>query len=456
MTSAYEKKDEQALADRMFQLDLEELVYGPADPNAATNPWPVLNNDALHGFAGEVVAALDPTTEADPAAVLFVFLAWAGCYLGGDAHLYAGNTPHPARLWPLLVGASSTGAKGTAVAAVNQFTRAVDLDFYIKNNASGLSSGEGLIHRVRNQRGDDPNDKNFDEGVADKRLFVNEPEFASVLARSRRDGNSLTMVVRNAYDGVPLQTITTGNPLYASDHHISVVGAITPGELINRMTDVDIANGFANRFMLVCSKKSKLLPDGGEPDYNEMTRLTAHFKRIAAKLREGRPVRRMHRTEKARELWHAEYHARHKDDLPDGAVASLRGRWHAHSTRLSVAYALLDGSSTVDVAHVRAGLAAWDYAEASIKNIFNDEKADPELGKLTEFVDNSEFGVTRQQIYETLFRKNKSRSDLDTLCEKLLGLGRYRLIKVPPAGGRGRPALFYVRVGRGAADPAGN
>ncbi len=451
MTSAYEKKAEPSLADRMAatdrELTIEEIVYGPVDPPA--NPWPTLNPDALHGFAGEVVAALDPTTEADPAAVLFVLLAWAGCYLGADAHILAGNTNHPARIWPLLVGASSTGAKGTAVAAVNQFTRVVDQEFGITNTASGLSSGEGLINRVRNQRGTDPNDKNFDEGVTDKRLFVNEPEFASVLARSRREGSTLSMVIRNAFDGYPLQTITSGNPLYSTGHHITIVGAITPSELVQRMSGVDIANGFANRFMLVCSKRSKLLPLGGEPSRNDMARLSGVFSRRAQKVRGGVPVRQMEMTQAAKDLWTDQYMARHAVEMLDGPAASLRGRWHAHSIRLAVSYALLDGATQVDKAHIQAGLAAWDYSEASTQHIFGDEDADPDLSRLAEHVDNADIGgLSRKHINKVVFNGHKGAKELNVLCAKLLALGRYRSIEVPAEGGRGgRPTTFYFRIG---------
>jgi hypothetical protein len=34
-----------------------------------------LGDDAYHGIAGELVRAIEPTTEADPAAILLQFLA---------------------------------------------------------------------------------------------------------------------------------------------------------------------------------------------------------------------------------------------------------------------------------------------------------------------------------------------------------------------------------------------
>jgi hypothetical protein len=438
---------------RAQAVELEMAVYGPPDPaEQAVAGWPEIDPAAYHGLAGDVVRALDPTTEADPNACLFTFLAWAGCYLGNDAYLLGGNTEHPGRIWPVLVGQSASGAKGTAVAAVGQLARAVDPAFYTKNRASGLSTSEGLIRRVRDQRGDDPEDKNFDEGVSDKRLFLVEPEFASVLTRSRREGNSLSSTIRDAYDGIPLETITSGNPLYASGHHITILGAITPGELVERLSSTDITNGFANRFMVVCSRRSKLLPDGGQPEPHVIAALARRFHDVAA----SKPRGAMRRTEAASELWAAEYVERHSRTMPDGPLASLAARWHAASARLSVVYAQLDGSPVVDVEHVRASLAAWDYVEASARHVFGSEDADPELGRLVEFVDGADLGVTRKMISVELFQRRKTKRELDALCDKLLALGRYRLMKGATEPGRaGRPPMFYVRVGRGAASQAG-
>ena len=38
-------------------------------------PWPLLDEAALHGLAGEVVRLIEPHTEADPVALLASFLA---------------------------------------------------------------------------------------------------------------------------------------------------------------------------------------------------------------------------------------------------------------------------------------------------------------------------------------------------------------------------------------------
>src|SRR5690606_37128729 len=102
-----------------------------------------------------------------------------------------------------------------------------------------------------------------DPGVDDKRLLVLEEEFASTLRVMGRDGNSLSGVIRQAWDHGDLNTMTKNNPAKATGAHISIVGHTTQDELLRYLNDTEAANGFANRFMWVAVQRSKQLPDGG-------------------------------------------------------------------------------------------------------------------------------------------------------------------------------------------------
>ena len=81
----------------------------------------------------------------------------------------------------------------------------------------------------------------------DKRRLVVEPEFAQTLKVLAREGNTLSAIVRQAWDGEPLQTIVRNDPLRATDAHIGIVGHITRAELLRYLTATELANGFANR-----------------------------------------------------------------------------------------------------------------------------------------------------------------------------------------------------------------
>ena len=66
-----------------------------------------------------------------------------------------------------------------------------------------------------------------DPGATDKRLLVVEEEFSAVLRVAGRDGNTLSEVIRRAWDVRDLRVMTRKCPLRASGAHISILGHIT-------------------------------------------------------------------------------------------------------------------------------------------------------------------------------------------------------------------------------------
>ena len=179
---------------------------------ANDHPWPVLDHAAYHGIAGDFVRMVEPHSEADPAALLLQFMVMAGNVIGRGPHRVADGALHYTNLFVVLVGTTSAGRKGTAYARTIEPFKLVD-EFWAPNcHASGLSSGEGLIWRVR-----DPIEKRepikergrftgeyqtyeADPGVADKRLVAYEPEFARTLKVCARETNILSTVIRQGWD----------------------------------------------------------------------------------------------------------------------------------------------------------------------------------------------------------------------------------------------------------------
>lgn len=409
-------------------------------------PWPELRPEALHGLAGEHVRMWDPHTEAYPPAVLHLFLATTGCWFGPGYWIGGGNTRHAPKVWPIPVGDSSTGAKGTAIAVTKAHWKVLDRRFLEVHTAAGLSTGEGLIRAVRDANGDDPNAKDFDEGVNDKRLWVDAPEFVGVLEKSRREGNTLSATLREAYDDQVLQVMTSGSPMKSTGSHIIITPQITPAELVSKLSSTDVANGLANRFMLVCSKMSKVLPEGSSPDLEQLRDFTARVDRQRASLARRTSLKHeFTRTEAARKLWIDEYERRFEErlkDKGDSPVKSLLARWHANSARLSLIYALLDAELVIDELHVRAALAAWDYVEDSTRWIFGSVAGDRDLGRLIEYIREEPDGRSRKQINVELFQRHKTEDELNALVEKLLALGGFEEVKKRGPKG-GRPATYY-------------
>ena len=234
---------------------------------------PELAPEALYGLPGRIVNAIDPYTEAAPVATLVHVLVAAGNLIGPVPHARVQADRHPCRFYAALVGATSKGRKGTAWSTPREMMARIDRPWTESRVASGLSSGEGLIHNVRDSRTEQQPVKErgrvvdyervvVDGGEADKRLLVIEPELGSVLRRMSGDTNTLSALLRQAWDTGDLRTLTKNSPLRATGAHVSVIGHITREELAAGLTDLDRANGFANRFMFVLVARSKLLPEG--------------------------------------------------------------------------------------------------------------------------------------------------------------------------------------------------
>src|SRR5437762_2660037 len=90
----------------------------PDIPPLETILRPDLDPAALYGLPGEVATALAEETEADPAALLLVFLTMFGSAAGPQPHVWFGQAAQPARLFLLLVGKAAKGRKGTAYEAL--------------------------------------------------------------------------------------------------------------------------------------------------------------------------------------------------------------------------------------------------------------------------------------------------------------------------------------------------
>ena len=266
----------------------------PASVPAERSPeiesaWPeAMDAAALHGIAGEFVRAVEPHTEADPAAILVQFLLAFGALVGRGPHYRVEGDQHHANLFALLVGATAKGRKGTSWGRVREVFENVPS---WKAHVSGLSSGEGLKWHARDPREETKPKKKgevvteiADEGVRDKRLLVTEPEFSSALRASQRQGSTLSATVREAWDTGHLRTLTKHDPITATGAHVCIVGHITDDELRTELTATDTANGFANRFLFVAVRRSKLLPFGGAAaDERQIQEFSLRLEELAAR-----------------------------------------------------------------------------------------------------------------------------------------------------------------------------
>jgi hypothetical protein len=132
------------------------------------------------------------------------------------------------------------------------------------------------------------------------------------------------------------------------------------------------ANGFANRFQFPLVRRSKELPFGGSLDHS----VTLKFgEQLREKIASAQTIGRVEMTEAAREQWAAVYSK--LSAAQPGLLGAVVARGEAQVVRLALVYALLDGSRQIDVPHLEAALAVWEYCEASAAFVFGDLLGDP-------------------------------------------------------------------------------
>lgn len=401
---------------------------------------PVLSDGALQGRAGRIVRALAPHTEAAPAALLATLLAWFGAVVGNAPHVELANNQHPARLWPLIVGKTSGGAKGTSLQVIRALMHRACPGFD-NNVSSGLTSGEGLIESVRDQVGDGPDAPDFDEGVGDKRALILESEFATVLARGRREGNTLTQVLREAWDGGTLQTKTRkANALKATDHHIVVVGHITPNEMLRVLRSEDLSGGTLNRFLMFYSHRAQLLPGGGNIPSDVLDDLAAE---VTLALTEAGRRRTVPLDDEAAAYW-SNLVPILETEQDDDRAAEATARPRPQVRRLALAYALLDGAPAVGFEHLAAASELWEYCAQTARWLFANDDQDAESAaraRLLDYLaDAGPDGATRTEIRE-LFARHKSSTAIAALLAPLVRSGRVAESKRPT---NGRAATVYT------------
>jgi hypothetical protein len=244
-----------------------------------------------------------------------------------------------------------------------------------------------------------------DPGISDKRLLALQPEFATTLRVLERDGNSLSGVIRQAWDTGILRILTKNNPAKATEAHISAIGHITKEELCRYLDRTEIGNGFANRILFICVRRSKVLPEGGRLNtvdfsaFNRALQSAVEFSRNC-----GDAV--LERDAEARKLWRKIYE--NLSDGKPGLFGAIISRAEAQVMRLALVYALLDKSTAIRKVHLEAALEVWRYAEDSARYVFGDSLGNPVADELLSTLRSCPEGLTRTEISSRLFGHHKS------------------------------------------------
>jgi len=437
--------------DDVGAMDAAQDLPAPMAP-------PVMSMDSFPPLVWDVVDAATRASEAHPVAVAVHFISLFCCAIGRNAFQHIGDATVHARPFFLVVGKSGKARKGTSEVTAREVARLADALLRKRNGSTdrlrihdgGLSSGEGVAWAIRDPRAPDDNGKGADPGVRDKRLMVIESEFANLLAQTKREGNTLSAIVRNLFDGRTLEPMTKTNQVTASDPHVVVTGHITMHELREKSTENDAANGLLNRFLAVHVYRPKLVALPRKTDPAVMEALAARMAGAIDFATRGDPHGRntleVSLSAAASECWCELYPEISRDR--EGVTGSLMARSEVYARILAMVFALLDRRSTIEPGDILMAAQWVDYWRQSIDYIWRAGDEADDLDDFTKAVLRKVMehpGIKLADIQEHW--KRKRTAEVNASLETLANLAPPLVEMRRDASGGGRPAHRYYPVG---------
>ena len=438
-------------------LEVPEFLAWPSPPVIALK----------HGLLGKFIRLAAPQTEADPVALAGQFVTFFGCLVGRGPHGLVSSSRHGLNLNCAVVGATADGRKGAGLDVCRYLFSACERSFFKTTKAErlagkephtlgSLTSGEGLIHQIHddviasriNKESGEPEWYLVKPAVEDKRLLVTATEFGGVLRAAKIQTSTLTATLRDCWDGNDLGNHSKMNGVKATAPHVAIICHITPGELHALATDDLSSGGFWNRFLWLLSRRSRLLPEGG--DMSVVDPLVSELRRC---IERARQVKEMKRTPEAAARWREWYTAEMSAAAGTSLLNEVRNRGPAQVLRLSMIFALLANRNDVDLASLEAALDFWAYCRASANHIFSKGQVaavvDGLAGRIMKALsDAGAGGLTRSELVEKLRIRRENRSDFVSVLGRLKADGK---VTVRTEATAGRPRETWNAVV--SADP---
>jgi hypothetical protein len=123
--------------------------------------------------------------------------------------------------------------------------------------------------------------------------------------------------------------------------------------------------------------------------------------RLREKIASAKPIGRVEMTDAAREQWAAVYSK--LSAAQPGLLGAVVARGEAQVVRLALIYSLLDASEQIDVPHLEAALAVWEYCESSAAFVFGDLLGDRVADEIARALQHAgPKGMTRTAIRDLL------------------------------------------------------
>lgn len=436
---------EKETQERLKQYTSEQVSFPPP-----------MRSEAFHGILGEVVKIMTKHCESSPEVLLLHGLVIVGNIMGRSAYVYGGGPKLFPNEFAVFVGETARGRKGTAYAMWEQLAELVNADWFSGCFSNQVQSGEGIVSRIRDERyGVPPGKKKkgepleevlLDAGVSDKRLLILEEELSHVLKMAQRSGNTLSEVLRRAWDSPSvLRNDNKNSPQKATDPHVSFIGHITRDELLKVLNIIDLNNGMANRMLWCAARRTGDMPNAEFLNWKNHQTITEKLNEIFQQryANTSKPAL-FSRSSDARNYWDQLYRKLNAQKL-EGTMDAILARDTSHILKIALIFAVADSAQNIERQHLQAALAVIDFCRDSARWTFGQVTGNRLANLIYWELSRSPAGLTRSDITRDVCRGNTTKTQLDLALSTLVKNKLAKVTMEKGEKGHGIERWFAVR-----------
>lgn len=392
---------------------------------------PQADETMFTGPLGEIVNELDPYTEGSKVSVLMTLIAGFSAAVGSTPKVATGKGRTSLSIWPVLVGPTGVGRKGTATGIAMQVIES-GLASFAEHNvlygcpATGLGFAAELSERsIRNTA---------------TPLMIVEEEMDDFINNAKRD-TKIGSYLRKAWDGSSISHKTSQTDLIIRKPHVAYVGHVQPKNWGAISGSKDATGGTYNRFFPVWSYQSKKLPVFDDLDTDKVTeKLGIKLRSMVNFAQEVSDVAVPKKVAKIFESKHREI----CDALTQGneALGQYTERAMAYMIRLAALYALADLRTEIAVKDFDAALALITFMVETVTYTLPEAEStgDDVPARILAFIQEAgEDGVTASEVQRKFQRVRAA--EIRAIAEES---EQVKVSKLRSEGGR--PATLYAWI----------
>jgi len=413
------------------QNDVTDSTLPNTSDNMRTLGLPVLPDNVLPGWIGNVVRAVCSKSEAHSVAVLVNVLSQFAALLSEPFFEYDG-IKHYCRLNSVIVGNSPKSWKARFVPDVARiFDGLRDKAIVVRGH---MLSGENLIFEVNGVSKDCYAQKKqtvSEHEFSDKRLLFLEKEFRSALAYAKRPGNTLAPIVSDFFNYGCAEHPTKTEMVSTKGSHVVIHANTSCTDFSILRNDVQHSNGFASYFLWFLVDRPKLVP---VPECLTNAEMESFQNTIENCIHKAKGLRSVVMSNKAKKLWSRIYPSL-SNDVP-GVAGSVVSRTEIHSIRLALIYALAAGHKEITTQDLRAARALVMYAHESALKVFNGNQSSDNIKAriLYALRAATDHEMSRTDI-SGIFSRNVYSADIRSAIQELVDSKEITVVKDRNTGG---------------------